>query len=180
LTYFPLKNFGDPRRQSALTVWGPSISVASIDALDRKILSQLSGSHGASHAELARRLGIPVATFAYRVEKLEEKKIIGGHTYFLNTEKAGLSTFKLLLYSRGLDPVFSDNLTAFVRSHPSISLFVRCAGAWDFEINAVFDDTSSVLKLVQELHTKFAAHIVNIRTMQIVRHLKARDFPFSE
>ncbi|NDC36730.1 MAG: Lrp/AsnC family transcriptional regulator, partial [Proteobacteria bacterium] len=159
---------------------GPTPSVASVDAIDRKILSALSGSHGASHAELARRLGLPVGTFTYRVEKLEEKGIIGGYTYFLNTEKAGLSTFKLLIYSRGLDPIFADELTAFVRYHPNITLFVRCAGAWDFEINAVFDDTSSVLKLVQELHTKFASHIVNIRTMQIVRHVKARDFPFSE
>jgi DNA-binding Lrp family transcriptional regulator len=180
LTYFPLKNFGDPRHQSAFTVWGPTESVASIDALDRKVLSLLSGSPGASHSELARRLGIPAATFAYRVQKLEEKGVINGHTYFFNTEKAGLSTFKLLIYARGLDPLFSDNLAAFVRAHPSIYLFVRCAGAWDFEVNAIFDDTSSALKLVQELHTNFAAQIKNIRTMQIVRHLKVRDFPFPE
>ncbi len=60
-----------------------------IDELDRKILYELSKNSRESFRQIARRLGVSIATVINRVKRLEEDGIIKGYTVSIDAEKLG-------------------------------------------------------------------------------------------
>jgi len=178
LRYFPLKHFGSPSDQLAVDVFDSSVKTISIDEQDRKILSMLTSSGDVARAVVARALGIPASTLDARIARMAEKKVIADFVYFLNPEKLGLRSYKLLVYGRGLSKALTKALAEFAHREPNISLFVHAAGSWDYELNVDLLPNQDVHDLVQRVYSIFGAHITNVRTMPLFRHLKSRDFPF--
>lgn len=60
-----------------------------IDDLDGKILYEMSRNSRASFRQIARRLGVSIATVINRVKRLEEDGIIKGYTVSIDAEKLG-------------------------------------------------------------------------------------------
>jgi DNA-binding Lrp family transcriptional regulator len=60
-----------------------------IDEVDQKILVELIKNARISYRELAKKLGLSVATVAYRVAKLQKSGLIKGFTAVLNYEEMG-------------------------------------------------------------------------------------------
>ncbi len=60
-----------------------------LDELDREIISELIRNARVSYRELAKKLGLSVATVAYRVSKLQKSGLIKGFTTILNYEELG-------------------------------------------------------------------------------------------
>lgn len=59
------------------------------DDLDSKILNELVSNARISLRELAKRLGVSVATVANRVSRMEKNGVIRGYTAIINFEKLG-------------------------------------------------------------------------------------------
>ncbi|MCS7146407.1 MAG: Lrp/AsnC family transcriptional regulator [Nitrososphaerota archaeon] len=60
-----------------------------IDEVDLKLLNILSQNGRASYRELAKSLGVSVATVAYRVSRLQREGLIKGFTALIDYEKFG-------------------------------------------------------------------------------------------
>lgn len=60
-----------------------------LDEIDHKILAELIKNARVSYRELAKKLGLSVATVAYRVTKLQKSGIIRGFTTLINYEEMG-------------------------------------------------------------------------------------------
>lgn len=60
-----------------------------LDEIDHKILAELIRNSRISYRELAKKLGLSVATVAYRVAKLQKSGLIKGFTTILNYEEMG-------------------------------------------------------------------------------------------
>ncbi|MEM1518044.1 MAG: Lrp/AsnC family transcriptional regulator [Nitrososphaerota archaeon] len=60
-----------------------------LDEVDHKILAELIKNARVSYRELAKKLGLSVATVAYRVTKLQKSGLIKGFTTLINYEEMG-------------------------------------------------------------------------------------------
>ena len=60
-----------------------------LDELDRNILNELIDNSRLSYRQIARKLGVSVATVMHRVNILEKEKIIKRNTSILDYEKLG-------------------------------------------------------------------------------------------
>lgn len=179
LTYFPLKFFLEHGKRSAVIESSYLGEDVKVDITDRKILASLANTNSRSHSEMARDLKMPVSTFHERVISLQKKKVLVSFTYFLNIDRVGLHTFKALLYVTNAPPEFASQLKEFCHYHPNVSLLVQCSGVWDYEINFELDNVLSVNEFVQLVQKRFGKHLSRIKIIQLLRHLKVSNFPFS-
>jgi Lrp/AsnC family transcriptional regulator, leucine-responsive regulatory protein len=67
-----------------------TLQTKTMDALDRKILSELQEDARTSFAELGRRIGLTTPAVIERVRKLEDAQIIKGYRAEIDTAKIGL------------------------------------------------------------------------------------------
>lgn len=178
LRYYPLKAFRHGIKQYGVDVWRGGVTPISTDDLDRKILYEMSNSGITKKMELARKLTIPTTTLQSRIERLEKAQAITGYVYFLVPQAAGLRTFKLRVLAKKLNAEFAVALEKLCHRLDHVSLFVRCLGAWDFEINVDVKHAEEVDGVIAALHDQFASHIRDIRKGEIFSHRKASDFPF--
>jgi Lrp/AsnC family leucine-responsive transcriptional regulator len=72
------------------------MEVLSVDALDRKILSELMQNGRVTLSELSERLGLSSPSLSDRIRKLEKKGIIRGFTVLVDPEKTGYSLLPFL------------------------------------------------------------------------------------
>lgn len=143
-----------------------------IDAIDEKILAALTEMSTLSYREMAERLKLPFSTFHARVQALERRQILGGHTLFIDTNKLGLHMFELLVYAKGLNPQLRDQVYDFCFAHPNTTYFVHCIGEWDFEIGLEVKDPSEANNFVQGLYEKFGADLQTVKILPMFKYLK--------
>jgi Lrp/AsnC family leucine-responsive transcriptional regulator len=61
-----------------------------LDAVDRSLLAALAADARASHAALARRVGLSAPSVAERIRRLEDAGVIGGYTIRVDPSALGL------------------------------------------------------------------------------------------
>jgi DNA-binding Lrp family transcriptional regulator len=177
--YFPLKFFLTPGRKCMPIIWDkPSEGFLELDEIDHRMLVELTNQDYPSTATIARKIGIPTTTAHNRIERLKKQGVIVNFTYFFNAEKAGLHTYKCMLFTRGMDPLFREQFFEFAQKHPNVSLIVSCAGAWDYEVNFTLNDGARLQDCILDLYANLGSHITAIKTIQLIRHIKADAYPF--
>ncbi|MBU0953335.1 MAG: Lrp/AsnC family transcriptional regulator [Nanoarchaeota archaeon] len=67
-----------------------------MDATDRKILNVLIKNGRLSYRQIAKRIGVSVATVMNRVNKLEHDGIVNGYTTTINYDKLGYELHVLI------------------------------------------------------------------------------------
>jgi DNA-binding Lrp family transcriptional regulator len=153
---------------------------ASIDALDDKLLTVLSRNPNMSWSKLAGIVGIPYSTIRYRIDSLVKRGVIIGFPHAVDGAKLGRHPFRILVVARGIDASLRRDLFSFAAAHPMCVMFVRCLGAWDFELNYDLEELAQGGEMVQELHDQFGAHIQSTSTVTELRVIKAHEWPARE
>lgn len=154
-----------------------SRSYTQVDETDDKLLSVLSRDPSASWATIARMAGIPYSTIRYRIESLVKRGVIIGFPHAIDGARLGRHPFRVLIVARGIDSAFRRDLFEFATSHPLCTMFVRCLGAWDFELNYDLAELSQGGEMVQELHDHFGSFIQSTTTVNELAVLKAHEWP---
>lgn len=153
-----------------------SKEVVEIDALDSKILSGLTTYGQLSHRQIALKLQIPLSTFELRLQKLRDHKIIAGDIYSVDAGKFNMESFKLLVYTKGLDAELSSHMHQFCARHKNITTLIDCLGSWGYEVNVEVSRPEEVTRIIQELYQYFGASIHTIKTLTKFRYPKVRFF----
>ena len=138
-----------------------------IDELDRRVLGALSSSK--SGAVGARALGIPSATFDYRVKRLEQLGVILRHLYWVQPHKFGMFPFLLLISSPSRSEKFEQKFETFCRAAVAIDDIARTLGCWDYLVEvqaASFEEATSVSEAMFE---KFESEIRTIKVLPLHR-----------
>jgi Lrp/AsnC family transcriptional regulator for asnA, asnC and gidA len=108
---------------------------ATIDNLDKQILTVLQQDSRISFADLSRQLNIPEATIRFRVKRLQDNKIITRFTALVDPTKVGFAVSGAILLK--IDPAHLEEacktLTAFSET---IYLF-QCTGEYDI-VSVIF------------------------------------------
>ena len=151
-----------------------------IDELDEQILSVLADNGGVSHRKLASQIGTPLSTFELRVKRLTERGVIQGSFYGVNPESFGVSSYKLIVYGKGVSKTLRQNLLQFSIKHPHIISLFECFGSWDYELGVEVTEPQMVASITQELYEEFGQELNNIQVLSKFKTLKFVMFPLVE
>lgn len=176
-TLFPRK-YLSPRKMNLQPVTITfTDSIVEVDDLDLRVLSSLSTHGDLSHRQLAGKLGIPLSTLELRVKKLREKQVIMGDIYVVSPSKFDRQSYKLLVYTKGIDPDVSKKMFAFCSNHPDIVYLFECVGVWAFEVGIEVSRAEDVSTVMHDLYESFAGIVSNIKLLTKFRYPKVRWFP---
>ncbi len=148
-----------------------------VDELDMRVLGALSTFGDLSHRQLASKVRVPLSTLELRIKKLREKKVIVGDIYVVSPSKFERQSYKLLIYTRGIDPDLSKKMHAFCSNHPDVVYLFECFGVWGFEMGVEVPAQEDVSVIMQELYEAFGSAVTNIKLLTKFRYPKVRWFP---
>jgi DNA-binding Lrp family transcriptional regulator len=150
-----------------------------LDELDKKVLSGLASENFRTPQELGRKLGIPLSTLNYRIKKLEQEKVIIGHYYVYDTNKAGLLPFTLLIETRGTDKSIVKKLTSFCESRGFTNTLEWMIADYSAVVNVTFKAYEDAASLSNSLYATFDKDILSIRLLPQLRFLKYSAYPLN-
>ena len=148
-----------------------------VDELDMRVLGALSTFGDLSHRQLASKVRVPLSTLELRIRKLREKKVIVGDIYVVSPSKFDRQSYKLLIYTKGIDPELSKKMHAFCSQHPDIVYLFECFGVWGFEMGVEVPAQEDVSVIMQEVYESFGSTVTNIKLLTKFRYPKVRWFP---
>jgi DNA-binding Lrp family transcriptional regulator len=142
--------------------------LARLDAIDRKILSELQEDGRITNVELARRVGISAPPCLRRVRALEEAGYIKGYRGLLDERKLGyeVTVFAMVHLSSQAEADLNE-FEAFVRSAPLVRECWMLSGEIDFILKCVAPDLNAFQAFVAELTG--APHVRNVKTSLTLR-----------
>lgn len=166
--------FPESKRQMITTQSTEDITL--IDELDHRILSFITEYSQKTYQEISKFLSIPFSTLHYRLKMLKKQGVLGKELYFVDTTKLPVQAFELLIYTKGLDAAFSDQLFEFAKQHPHIVHFVQSIGEWDFELGIEVETMYDATRISEELYNKFGNTIITITTIPLFKQLKFKFY----
>ena len=129
----------------------PSVDPAALDALDRRLLTELAEDGRITNAALAKRLGIAESTCLLRVRALRERGVITGVHADIDLAALGYpiqAVIKVRLGSHNRDHVASFHQT-LARVPGALRIF-HVGGEDDYLIHVAVSSTTQLRDLVLE------------------------------
>ncbi len=149
------------------------------DALDLQIMQLISFNYSSIN-DVARRLGVGVATVARRKRALEEKGIVKGYYYKVDPQAFGMQLFKLLISVKGINPKLYQSLFEFCKMHSSVSYFIESVGSWDYEVGVEVEMAREVTMVTEDFYDSFGHAISSIKIVPVFGYIKYRGYPEAE
>lgn len=173
---FPKKYLHNENTQQTKEVYFGNENIVATDELDKNILREL-GNTSLSIQGIAQKLQIPTSTVYKRVKKLEEKKVITGYIYTIDSLQLGMHTFQMLLFTKGLHKGLRNKLYSFAKKHQFVVQYVRTIGEWDYELTVELPRSEMLHDFVQELYDTFGEQIKKTSVLPLFQYYKESYFP---
>ena len=164
-----------PELQSIFQKWekqGTFMASHKLDAIDRKILTELQADGRMTNVELASRVGISAPPCLRRVRALEEQGFIRGYHAAVDARELG---FEVQVFAMvGLQSQAEADLSAFEKRCQEWPLVRECHmlnGEVDFILKCVAPDLSSFQRFLTEELTA-APNVISVKTSLVIRGAK--------
>lgn len=128
---------------------------ATIDDLDKQILSKIAQDARVPTVTLSQELNTPAQTIAYRLKQLENKGVIQHYRANINFSKYQYQYFKVDIELNDLSVL--SQLKEFATQHPNILYHEETVAGADFEFDVELASKQELLALIKELKTKYSA-----------------------
>lgn len=107
--------------------------IIQLDAIDRKILTELQIDASQSLDDIAKKVGASKTPVWNRIKKLREAGVIGRQTVLLDPEKLGLEAcFFVLIRTSEHDATWQDKFLKTLQNRPEVMEAHRLAGDIDY------------------------------------------------
>ena len=143
-----------------------------LDDKDKKILKQLYVDARMSLTELSRKTGIPVDTVKYRIDKMENAKVLEYQTV-IDPELIGypiLNEVYLQLVNFSMEE--QERLKKHVKSNPYIIYGAKLAGKHDYIIAIIAKDMKQFDAIFSDFKNKFQKIIKDYDMNQVIEEYK--------
>ena len=148
------------------------MGISKLDAVDRKILSELQNDGRMTNVDLAGKVGISAPPCLRRVRTLEEKGYINGYHADVNSRQLG---FEVQVFAMvGLHSQAETDLAAFetqCRSWPLVRECHMLNGEIDFILKCVAPDLSTFQSFLTG-HLTSAENVASVKTSLVIRCAK--------
>ena len=148
------------------------MGISKLDAVDRKILSELQNDGRMTNVDLAGKVGISAPPCLRRVRTLEEKGYINGYHAEVNSRQLG---FEVQVFAMvGLHSQAETDLAAFetqCRNWPLVRECHMLNGEIDFILKCVAPDLSTFQSFLTG-HLTSAENVASVKTSLVIRCAK--------
>jgi DNA-binding Lrp family transcriptional regulator len=148
------------------------MGISKLDAVDRKILSELQNDGRMTNVDLAGKVGISAPPCLRRVRTLEEKGYINGYHADVNSRQLG---FEVQVFAMvGLHSQAETDLEAFETQCQNWPLVRECHmlnGEIDFILKCVAPDLSTFQSFLTG-HLTSAENVASVKTSLVIRCAK--------
>lgn len=180
LVHFGPKYLSHRQAPRDILRWGAVDKDEEIDLFDHKILGIISRQGLLPLGQLSAILKTPAMTIDYRLKRLRERGILLRSIFVIDTEKIGMQSYYLLLYTRGIDLKFKKEILKFCENNRNILFVVENLGSWDYEIGLHVEHARVVSDITRDLCDKFGDEILNVRALPVFAFHKVRNYPFED
>lgn len=143
-----------------------------LDALDRKILSELQRDAGQSLDEIAREAGSSKTPVWNRIRKMREAGIIGQQTVILDPESLGLEAcFFVLIRTSEHEAAWQDRFLNVLRARPEVMEAHRLAGDIDYILKVRVTNARAYDEFYQALISE--VKIYNVTALLSMQEIKS-------
>jgi Lrp/AsnC family transcriptional regulator, leucine-responsive regulatory protein len=130
---------------------GPQVEY---DELDEKIIFLYAANARVPLSTIALRLGVSTETVRQRIKKLEQKKIIIGYKADMDLGKMGWQGYRV---DFSLNSVHRNKeLFEYIKQHKNFYQINQSIGGADFETEIIVKDLPDLLKILEEITTRFS------------------------
>ncbi|MGX7894891.1 Lrp/AsnC family transcriptional regulator [Tsuneonella sp. HG222] len=146
--------------------------MASLDSIDRKLLSELQSEGRVTNVELAQRVGLTAPPCLRRVRALEEDGVIRGYHADLDASKLGFAITVFAMVS--LKSQAEEDLRAFedhIKGLPEVRECHMLNGEIDFILKIVSRDLQSFQEFLTSKLTP-APNVASVKTSLTIRTAK--------
>lgn len=152
---------------------------ASLDDLDRKILSLLQQDSSLSLDEIARRLGASKTPVWNCIRKMREAKIILGEVALLDPDKLGLeSCFFVLIRTSEHDEAWLARFLEVVKRRPEVLEAHRLAGDIDYILKVRVANARAFDAFYQSLIREVSIfNVTSSLSMEEIKYTTAMPIP---
>lgn len=143
-----------------------------VDAIDRKILSELQGNAKLTNVELAARVGLSPSPCLTRVRALEHAGIIERYVALVRPESLGLaiSVFIQITLERQVEAAL-ETFEERMRLHPEVMECYLMTGDSDYLIRVVVPDVPALQRFIMGALTTIPG-VANIRSSFSLKQVK--------
>ncbi|GEM_PF-4250906 len=126
---------------------------------DRKILQALDKDARQSIQKLARKVGVSPEVAAYRIKKLEERKIIQGYYTVMNIYKLGFWLYRVYLGLHKMSPEVRKEFLEYLTRTEQVGQIAITGGAYDMIIGIREKDNMKFQNVINEIVKKYGVYI---------------------
>lgn len=141
------------------------------DALDKKLIVQLDTNGRQSYAELARKLRHGSDIIRYRVQRLEEQKILGFVSATVDLYKLGFSVYKIYFNLSGKDPT---ELLNYLDKHPATYWLAEYYGSYEIQVSLAVKSPAEFLNIYDGIWERYSNVI---RQGQVAHSVYVHRYP---
>lgn len=155
--YAPIYNFNrkfflDEAKEAVQRIYGAG-EKEKIDDTDWKLIESYANNVRQSSLEISKKLNISSDTVRNRIKRLERDKIIVGYKLGLNLEKLDHVSYRIDLQLISTER--NKEIFEYCRTHKNIYQINKSIGGADFEIEVIVKDLNHLIKLIDEMKTRF-------------------------
>lgn len=157
----------------------PSDVIVEIDEVDHRILQVLGRQHFGSIRDLARAIGMPQETAAYRIRQLKQAGVIAGSPYIPSTAWLGVEVFRLLVAFRSFSGDIHSSFLSWCRAQPALVSMIRVLGNWDYTLRLEVQNAEELVAIRDNLGALFADVLLRCDVTSVVKELAFSTYPHS-
>ncbi len=124
-----------------------------LDDLDKKIIRELQVDCRINLVELEKKLGVAKSTIHYRINRLEEEKIITGYSAKIDLFKLADDFEAVVLIRSKYGPEYSDKIKLLFNEIPGIWAVYNVLGDIDFVILMRADNREEFVKNLEKIES---------------------------
>lgn len=110
------------------------MEMQNLDAIDRKILSELDHDARISYSELGKKIRVAKETVKYRMERLIKEGIIQGFYAAVDFSKLGFTVYRPYIRVRNTSPEVEQEMINYLSKAKNVSVLYRTNGPYHFAL----------------------------------------------
>lgn len=153
------------------------IELVRLDLKDKKILQLLSEDVRTPSSEIARQVALSRDAVAYRIKRLESKKVILGARTVIDATKLGYNAYHLLL--RLTNPVkeVEREIIQKLQNLPQVTAILKFSGSYDLEIAVIAKNIEEFDSLLTKIIQKTEKYLEDYEILIVTKRLLGQTLP---
>ncbi len=140
-----------------------------LDAIDIKILKRINLHAEMPLHQLSRELSLSLFVVKKRMKEMIKAGVIKHFFPIVSVSKLGYHWWYVLIKCTKLNHA---SFLTYISQHQNISWYIHLLGKWDYQISVYARDNAECHKVIAELRTTFANHIVYYEVLVVFTQLK--------